>query len=193
MYRGTKNMKCIEVVLLGIFVFMIISACENKNTVVIKENDNAIETTTIDIIEETTIVNSVKELSYEDFIVYGDNSVTRSVKSSNVIEKYENFDDWAHSFVIGDDAKTYRNISFSNIFDDVINTYGKNDKKLFNDNDNVIGYFLNENPNHNDLKTLEMGDFYIEYPYLSAKQTYHLRFYFNENSNLKLILYYYLP
>lgn len=172
---------------------ILLFACGNKNVestnAIVPIDESALET--IRMVEETTIINDVNPLSFEDFIIRGNNSVTRNAPDSNVIHKYpdwESIDWWCQTFVNGDDAQTYRDITLNDKFVDVENKYGKSNKMLYDSDDKMINEFKAGNK---DLLILTDGDYYINYDCVISNRKYNIRFYFDGNDTLKLILYYY--
>ncbi|MBR4314345.1 MAG: hypothetical protein IKP66_05490 [Lachnospiraceae bacterium] len=210
-----KN-KAIIVILMLIFGIIIFACSNNQVNINNPKNNNTemeiskLNETKIDFdrdsihVESTINVDEAKPLSFDDFIVRGDNSITRNENGPNIIDIYayrgvfETAGFFFNSFITGDVASTYRKISLNDTYADIIEKYGKGIEGVYTIDENDIINTLNtkaitiNNYTWTDLGVLNYGDRFVDYTYLYDNQyDVHLRFYFNIENKVIMILYYY--
>jgi hypothetical protein len=157
----------------------------------VNENGAMTENGVVQTQSVETASASVKPLSTDDFIVSGNNSVTANNADNSVISNWKRVgypDDHYvfHTFVSGDSIVTARGISFASTKNDIISKYGEAAIKKNNPtNDDFCMMVKQIAAGTNDEKAVFSASTVIEY----TSDPYGLRFFFDENDALTVIMY----
>ncbi|WP_270815394.1 hypothetical protein [Hungatella effluvii] len=127
-------------------------------------------------------------LNESDFIVSGNNSVTRSTSDNSILPLLKNDSDWINTFVEGDSIVTNRGITFPCKKNDILNTYGNTPIKSVTVAEDSV-YIAGTSFGMPDVQKVLEANTYVEY---STSTSYKIRFYFNSNDELILIAYHHM-
>lgn len=140
---------------------------------------------------QTRMVNAdVAPISENDFIVSGDNSVTRSNADNSIITNwvrtgYVNMPITYHTFISGDSLQTARGISFGDTKDEVMAKYGNAAFEVFHSDTDKI-YQVVVSYGSADAPVIAASASVMEY-FMSP---YGIRFYFNQQEQLSGIVFF---
>lgn len=152
--------------------------------------------------QPTQIQSQVLPLSREDFIISGENSIVRTTNDHSVISCAENIfgtDSWIYTFIPGDSVITNRGITPLSKKTDVLNAYGGTATEIDIYSDDI--YYWGKMWGAPDIEKVENSTSTVGYGiYIDYNENYiinptdghGIQFYFDENDNITLIVYYYL-